>query len=47
MHLEAPIFNFNCEHVLFVFIVKQKQTKNFADFIKKFRGFLNFLNSDL
>ena len=42
MHLEAPIFNFNCEHVLFVFIVKQKQTKNFADFIKRFRGFSKF-----
>ena len=39
----APIFYFNCEHVLFVYIVKQKQTKNFKDFIKNiFVDFLNF-----
>ena len=31
----APIFYFNREYVLFVYIVKQKQNRNFADFIKK------------
>ena len=30
----APIFQFHCEHVLFVYIVKQKQTNKFADLIK-------------
>jgi len=35
----APIFYFNCEHVLFVFIVKQNE---FADFKKNFRGFSKF-----
>ena len=29
----APIFYFNCENFLFVYIVQQKQTKHFADFI--------------
>ena len=27
----APIFYFNCEHVLFKYIVKQKQTKIFKN----------------
>ena len=31
-------FYLNCEHVLFVYILKQRK-KNFADFIKKNRGF--------
>ena len=35
---EAPIFHFHCEHVLFVYIVKQK----FRGFIKKFSWFLKF-----
>ena len=33
--LFAPIFYLNCEHVLFVYILKQKQTKKFVDFIRK------------
>ena len=33
----APIIYLNCEHVLFVNI-ENKEEKNFADFIKKFRG---------
>ena len=46
-----PIFYFNCEHFLFVYIVKQKQTKNFLDFQKsnfegnkiiKFSSSINF-----
>ena len=35
----APILYFICEHFLFVFIIKQKQTKTFGDFIKKCRGY--------
>ena len=35
-------FYFNCEHFLFVYNVKQKRTKKFADFIKKIRGFSKF-----
>ena len=38
----APIFTFNCEFFLFVYIVKQKQ-KKFADFVKKFVDFENLL----
>ena len=37
----APIFYFNCEHVLFKYIVKQKQTK-FCGFYRK-----NFQKSNL
>ena len=33
--LTTMLFYFNCKHFLFVYIVKQKQTKNFTDFIKK------------
>ena len=36
----AHIFYFDCEHVLSVYIVKLK--KKFANFNKKFRGFLKF-----
>ena len=36
----APIFSFNCEHFLFVYIMKQKQ-KKFAD-LQKISGFSNF-----
>ena len=39
----VPIFHFYCENVHFMYIVKQKQTKLFADFMKKFRGFLKIL----
>ena len=36
---------FNCEHVHFVYIEKQKQTKNFVDFIKKnVMDFQNYQN---
>ena len=35
----VPIFYLNCEHILFVYILKQKQQQKFADFIKKSRGF--------
>ena len=35
----APIFYFYCEHVHFVYIVKEKQTKHFADFIRKIVDF--------
>ena len=38
----APIFHFYCEHK-HVYIVKQKQTKTFADFIKE--NFEDFKNS--
>ena len=34
----APIFYFNCEHFLFVYIVKQKQ-KNSVDLLIKIRVF--------
>ena len=37
----APILYFNCEHFLVVQIVRQKQTKKFAD-LKKIRGFSKF-----
>ena len=33
--LTTMLFYFNCKHFLFVNIVKQKQTKNFTDFIKR------------
>ena len=36
----AAIFYFNCEHALFVYILKQRK-KNFADFIKKIVDFQN------
>ena len=36
------LFQFNCEHFLFVYIVKQKQTKKFANIIEKCGGFLKF-----
>ena len=42
----TPVFNFICEHVFFVHIVKQKQTKNFADiqnFQKSYFGRGKFL----
>ena len=41
----APLFYFNCDHVLFVNIVKQKNPKNFADFIKNLVDFQNFQKS--
>ena len=34
------------EHVLFVYIVKQKQAKHFANFIKK-RGFSKFVKNQI
>ena len=34
----APIFYLNCEHVLFVYILKQRR-KIFCGFKKKIRGF--------
>ena len=37
----APILQFNCEHVLFVYILKQNK-KQLVDFNKKFRGFSEF-----
>ena len=40
----APIFYFNCEHILFVYIVKQKQTKILRIILKKFRGLSKFSN---
>ena len=45
----APIFHFHWQHVLFVYIVKQKQTKTFADIKKKFRGFKqkNFMDFNI
>ena len=36
----APIFHSNCEHFLFVYIVKRNK-KKFADFIKKIVDFQN------
>ena len=38
----APIFYLNCEHVLFVYILKQRRN-NFAD-LKKTHLFLSFIN---
>ena len=38
----APIFYFNCKHVLFVYI--ENKTKNFGDFLKKIENFQNFQN---
>ena len=38
----APIFYLNCEHILFVYILKQKQNKTFADFIIFFRAFSKY-----
>ena len=36
----APIFYFNCEHVLLLIVnIKKQRRKHFADFIKKIRGF--------
>ena len=40
----APIFYLNCEHVLFVYIWKQKQ-KKLCGFHEKFRGFRKFLGN--
>jgi len=37
----APIFYLNCEHVLFVYILKQRK-KNFRIFKKKFADFQEF-----
>ena len=38
---------FNCEHVHFVYIVKQKHTKFFVDFMKNnAMDFKNFQNSN-
>ena len=37
----APIFYLNCEHVLFVYILKQRR-KFFADYKKKFADFQEF-----
>jgi len=43
----APIFYFKCKHVLFEYIVPQKQTKKFRGFAKMiFMDFQNFQKSN-
>jgi len=44
-NIKLLIFYFNCAHVLFVYIVKQKQTKKIADLKKKSWIFKNFQKS--
>ena len=40
----APIFDLNCEHILFVYILKQKQ-KKVHKFHKKIGGFWKFIGN--
>ena len=42
----APIFYFNWEHFLFVYIIKQKQTKISRILQEKFRGFSKFSKTE-
>jgi len=43
----APNFYLNCEHVIFVYILKQR-IKTFCGFLKRIRGFsrINFFLQD-
>ena len=45
LYYVTRFFYFNCEHFLFVYIIKQKP-KKFADFIKEIRGFFFKFNEN-